>query len=384
MAEQAKPDLSEVAESLGGSPVATVAEVDPGEAKRQADLKAFEEVRVKYTADKKGEVPKERTGKEKRAAIKEEQADAEVAAKVISEKTKAGQEASEAAKAEESAKPKEQPEDTDESRKAREFLRLKQSAPPGVIDSLSPAEAIEWHTQVARREAEIDRTYREAAELRKQLDDKPDATEAEPTVPAVEVDIEPLKTRLANALGEEESEGIAAELRSAITRGVEPYKDLLSKTEERLASLEKTLEDARRSNTEVISRNNRQRLGEVLPVLAKSDKAWSAVEREVIDLVGKDPSRHSGAEGYFDEAVKELYGSEALEQPTVAEKESEEEEAALLQEEKDRVEASTPTVKTKKSSSKKLSPDDQQRVIFSYLQKHPGDVHGAQRAAGVS
>lgn len=371
-----KPDLTVVAEQLGGVPTELVKDknIQEGDAKLQADLKEFNKVRLKYSADQKGEAPVLRTPKEKAAALDKEVEEELEAQDVRSKQRQAKQE-------EPAPEPaQEQPQDTDESKKAREFLRLKQAAPPSVIDALSPEDAVEWHTKVARREAEIDRTYREAAELRKQLEEKPEPEPAEPVVPAVELDIEPLKTRLAAALGEEESEGIAAELRSAITRGVEPYKDLLQKAEERIKALETTFENNQRNNTEVISRNNRSRLGALVPVLSQSDKAWSAVVNEVIELAKAEPTRFESAEGFFDEAVKTLYGQTALD---VVDTEAEAEEAARLQEEKDRVEASTPTVVTKKSP-RKLSADEQQRKIFSHLQKHPGDVHGAKRAAGIS
>jgi hypothetical protein len=347
-----KPDLSEVAEALGGAPAqeSKPTEESSAERKLREDREAF----AKITA--KGKEPEE---KPKKAAEPKEQSTPEEP----EPEEKPAQEPPEETQAE-------KPEETDESRKARDFLRLKQAAPPGVIDTLSPTEAEEWHSMLARRESEIDRTYRELAELRKQTEEKGEPTKAEPVVPAVEVDFEPLKSRLKEALGSDESEGITAAIEAAIKQAVEPYATHLSE-------LDQTIQDERRRNTKALSDANRKRLSDRIPVLSESDTAWNAVEQAVIQIAQSDPSRYRDAEGYFNEAATSIYGKESL---NGQDKQAKEEERETK---KQNVEASTPEVTSRRPPQRKLTPQESQYEVFKHLGKNPGDIRGARRAGRV-
>lgn len=336
-----KPDLAKVAEALGGAPAAAAPSKEDSQFDK--DRAAFDAIEKKYRNAEPAEKPKaEKKAQPKEAEPKGDAPEAEQEGNLDAE--------------------------TSESKKAREFLRLKANVPQNVIDTLSTEEAVDWHSQVARRESEVDRTYRELAELRKQQSETTETAKEEAAVPAL--DLEGVTTRLADQFGEEESKVLAEVLRET----VEPFQT-------RIASLESTIESAKENNTREITDTNRERLSEYVPLLSESDRAWAAVEREVIALAEKDPAAFGNAEGFFDDAIKALYGDDAFERK-VNEPEPEPESAEEEEEKVERKKA-TPTTKSKRSPHRKPSPQESDWQVFKHLERTPGDIRGAQRAGHV-
>lgn len=337
-----KPDLSTVAEALGGAP----AEQSSGEDRFEQDRKIFEALEKKYRG---GDEPKPKKKK------KEQSQDAEPVH-------------GDAPEVEAEGKTESADKETPESSKAREFLRLRASVPASVIDKLSADEAIEWWNSYSRTAAETDRVFRERAELQKELGELREAADKpeEPAVPASALDFEKYTSQLSEQFGEEEAKVLTDILQDAFSQVVP-----------RIDSVESTIESAKESNTRQIASDNRERLAEYVPLLSDSDRAWEAVEREVIALAEKDPTAFPSAQVFFDEAVKAIYGEDALARK-VGERQSEEPEEEV--EERRRA---TPTTTSKKPSPRKMNPGESSWAVFRHLQKNPGDIRGAQRAGQV-
>ena len=343
--EENKPDLAAVADALGGGAVAAHESKD---AKLDQDRAAFDALQKKY--EKKADEP------EKKPVVEKKQPKVE--------------DSGEDASPEVEAKGKRNPE-TPESAKAREFLRLKASVPASVIEKLSPEEAQDWAASSSKNVADVDRAFMERAELQKELRELREAanTSEEPSsaVPASELDLDEVESQLSEQFGESESKALTGAL-----------KDILSPFTARIAQLEAVIDQAKSSNTRQITTTNRERLSELVPLLAESDRAWEAVEREVIASAEKDPGAFTNAAEFFDDAVKALYGEAVFDEK--AEPEPEEE---AVDEGKEARELATPTTKTRKPAPRKLPAKESDWEVFKHLDVHPGDIRGARRKGRV-
>ena len=353
-----KPDLAEVAAALGGAPTATAEpEETEGQRKMREDREIFEKLDIQYSDAKPKPKEKPRESKDTPKAEEPEEKTEEVA-----------------------EKPKEEtpPEESPEAIKARDFLKLRASAPASAIEKLEPEEAIKWAATVARTVAETDRAFMDRADLQKEVTRLNEAaTESEPeisAVPAETVDFDAIETQLSQQFGEDEGKTLRGVFEEVIGLTVEPYV-------KRVAELEQTFNQARQENTKAISRANQERLSATLPILKTSELAWPSVERAVIDLARQDPSRYASAEEFFDEAVRSLYG-DLVTPPKAAEAEKEQEEDEV-EEKKDQVADSTPTTKTKRKPTRKMEPKESDFEVFKSLARKPGDIRAAQIAGQV-
>lgn len=351
-----KPDLAEVAEALGGqSSPSTV------DAKFQADRAAFEKIEAKYNPPKKAKKPKA----EKVEAVEEakEEAQPQEAESVTED-------------APEVVEGKGKDEDTPESAKAREFLRLRESVPSSVIEKLSAEEAVDWAASASKGKAEVDKAFMERAEFQKELRDLKEGASKpeEPAVPASVLDLEGIQSQLSEQFGEEESKVLAGVLKNLVT-------PLEASLQSRIAELESTIDDAKESNAEQIASTNRERLTAIVPLLGESNPAWEAVERTVIALLEKDPSAFPNASEAFDEAIRSHYGAKVFDEKPAAPAVVPDDENT--KEEKAEREKATPTTETKRTSPRKLPPKESDWQVFRHLNAKPGDIRGAQRAGQV-
>jgi hypothetical protein len=348
-----KPDLSQVAEALGGGPGA--AEDGSQETKLDRDRAAFDAIEKKYLKKEKAAEREEKPKPKKAEKKATEQSPSEPEAKATSEP--GGNQGEE---------------ETPESRKAREFLRLRASVPESVIEKLSTEEVVAWAASSTKSVAEIDRAFMERAELQKELRDlseaagKPKGEEPSAVPASPSPDLKEIESQLLEQFGEEEAK--------VLTRAIEPFMS-------RIADLEQTIESAKDSNTRQISKSNRERLSEVVPLLAESDRAWEAVEREVIATAERKPSAFTNAGDFFDDAVRALYGDAVFEKKAEPEPEPEAPEDA--EEEKEARKKATPSIKTKKPAPRKLPPKESDWEVYKHLTRNPGDIRGAQRAGRV-
>ena len=341
-----KPELSELAEALGGeSAPQTEGGETPGERKLREDREVFNRV-AKEAAEA---APKKDTPKVEEPAPEPEDE--------VKEETP------------------EPPQDTDEVKKAREFLRLKQTLPPSTIDSLSPDEAIEARRSVARREAEMDRVLEDLAELRKQRDEQEAPKETEhDAVPAVEIDVEAMTARLKETLGEDEAGAVASLLADTVKGALAPLQEALKAAQSELGDIKGVMDSAQEQNTRNISTTNQTRISEHLPQLKDND-AWAAIEREVVHSLNENGTTFSTVEEAFDSVVTRMYGAEALKNGKPDEPEVDE---------VSRIEASSVTVPQQKKKARKLTAEEQQLAIFKHLEAHDGDIRGARKAARLT
>ena len=346
-----KPDLSAVAEALGGgarSPEAQVA------SKFESDRAAFDVLEKKYGDGDQDDEPKAEKPKAKARKKKKEQP----------EEAESQEDAPKVEVREAVVSP--------ELKKAREVLRLRASVPAAVIERLSEEEALEWAASSSKSASEIDRAFMERADLQKELRElKEAASQGEPSsaVPAPgPLDLEAVRSQLSEQFGEEEA--------AALTGVMKPLH-------ERISQLESLVESAKENNANHISQSNRERLSQFIPLLAESDRAWESVEREVIALAEKDPSAFKDAAGFFDDALKALYGDDALDATVDDEEDLEPEEQEDEDEGRREREKATPLTKSKKPSPRKLPPKESDWQVFKHLDVHPGDIRGARRKGRV-
>lgn len=349
---EAKPDLQQVAEAMGGDP--KVSGESSKESKFDQDRAAFAALEGKYGAEDKPKPKPKRSPKKK--STPEAQASEEPQLEDVTP--------------DEDVREVEEPkvDETPESKKAREFLKLKASAPSTAIDSLTPSEATEWAASLAKNEADVQRAFLDRAELQKEVEGlKEAATKSEPTsaVPADDVDFGDLETRLSEHLGDEAGKTIA-----------ETFKQTLTPYQARIDQLEATIQQAREENTQKISETNRERVGKKVERLKESDRAWQAVEREVIAMATEaKPGEFSSVESMFDEAVKVLYGDNVFEPKKPVED---------VEEKKARIKSASPETQSRKPAPRKLSPKESDLEVFKHLEKNPGDIRGAQRVGKVT
>lgn len=261
------------------------------------------------------------------------------------------------------------PEESAEVRKAREFLKLKTSAPDSQIDKLTSEEAQEWATSVAKNTSETDRIYRERAELQKELETLREAAtkEEEPTraVPAPSVDLAEAKSQLSEQFGDSEAEVLMKVLTGLIAPG-----------NERLDSLEGTIQSAQETSAAHVEQTQKDRLGKYLPQLKDSTDAWKTFRSAVEAKLQANGQEFSSPEELFDATAKDLYGSDVFEEK--------EEPAPVVEEDtKAQKAAATPTTTTKRKTAKKLKGVDAHYAAFTHLEKNPGDIRGAKRAQGI-
>jgi hypothetical protein len=337
--EENKPELAAVADALGGGAVA-----ESKDAKLDQDRAAFDALQKKYA--KKDDEPKKPVVEKKQPEVEDSGEDAPPA--------------------EAKGKP-----ETPESTRAREFLRLKASVPASVIEKLSPEEAQDWATSSSKNVADVDRAFMERAELQKELRELREAAseseEPSSAVPASEMDLDEVESQLSEQFGESESKALTGALR-----------DILSPFTARIAQLEAVIDQAKNSNTRQIATTNRERLSELVPLLAESNRAWAAVEREVIASAEMDPGAFTNAAEFFDDAVKALYGETVFDKKPEPEPEEE-----AVDEGKEARELATPTTKTRKPAPRKLPAKESDWEVFKHLGRNPGDIRGAQRAGRV-
>jgi hypothetical protein len=340
-----KPDLSTVAEALGGTPGSGSSEPD---AKFESDRAAFDRLEAKYQGEGKAGDGEKPPAKKAKKQPKEAEPEGDASSDEVVD-------------------------ETPDVQKAREFLRLRGSVPDSVIERLTAEETLDWATSSSKNAADVDRAFMERAELQKELRELREAADAkggEPSsaVPAPQaMDLENARSQLSEQFGDDEA--------NALIEVLKPFQ-------ERVAQLESVIESATESNTNHIAMTNRERLSEFVPLLAESDRAWEAIEREVIALAEKNPKAFDSAEEYFDDALAALYGEVAFE---LDDEDDEEEPELEVDEEEEKAERkkATPTTHTKKPSHRKLPPKESSWQVFRHLNSHPGDIRGAKRAGQV-
>lgn len=187
-------------------------------------------------------------------------------------------------------------------------------------------------------------------------------------MPTEELDLAEIARDLADQFGEDESGVILKAL-----------KHLTDPLKEQVRGLQDILDKARTHGMENLSKTNRQRLAEKLPLIGESDKAWTKLRGLVEAEMGKEDSGWSTIEEAYDSIFDDLYGPmvEAL-----AEKASqpEPEEPDDSEDEKSRIAASSVTPPTPKKRDKKPTHMEAAYSAWRVLQKDSEDVDGARRA----
>lgn len=314
-----QPTLEAVAEQLGGAP-RDKAESDSDRLKK--DLDAFLKTEEVYRTPREEmkERAREKPAKKETPAEKPEKAPEQ----------EKGSDEPEAKDPE----PKKNP-DAD---KARDRLKLA-GHPTAAIDALDDDTVIGWWSKQNEREYNADQAFRRANDLQKQLDDAVATKEAEPqAVPTAELDLAPL-SQLEEHLGEEGSKALTEAVKQVLT----PLQATLLGHIKNFEALQASLSEAQEQSAQAVSKDNRDRLGEVVPRLMVSDTAWKQVENIAAEMIVNNGSGYKTANEVFDAAVSELYGPEVF---------SAKEDADI----KAQINASTPTTQTKRQTKKTLSP----------------------------
>lgn len=113
--------------------------------------------------------------------------------------------------------------------KALNRLRLA-GVPTRAIDGLSPEETLDWASRLAARESDVNRAFRERAELEKRLSELEATKPTEPGVPTVALDLEAERAALADQFGDDEAGaliGLAQKIAGARAPEVETLQSRL-------------------------------------------------------------------------------------------------------------------------------------------------------------
>ena len=114
--------------------------------------------------------------------------------------------------------------------KAVQRLRLA-GVPSKAIEGLSGEETLSWASHLAARESDVNRAFRERAELEKRLSELEATSAEEPGVPTAAIDLEAEKEALADQFGDDEAEALirlAQKFGSTGTPEVEAMKSQLA------------------------------------------------------------------------------------------------------------------------------------------------------------
>jgi hypothetical protein len=247
---------------------------------------------------------------------------------------------------------------------ARSYLKLKV---PGLTDAAIDAldDPAETYRKVLERETNVDRTFRERAELQRQLDEgKVASTESElHAVPADSLDLSP-PADLMEALGYEADGDEAKLLKGWLEKAVGPIAQQNAQFARSVAqSAEQAIEA------------HRARLSVDAPHLSSSEGAWDAVRGRATELADQLQQAGKRVDGtaLFNQAFEEIMGrpvSGAGKKVEVARKPAQKSAAKA---------ASAPTSGTRKTSEGgQMDSAEINRRVFEHLQKHPGDTVGAR------
>lgn len=191
---------------------------------------------------------------------------------------------------------------------------------------------------------------------------------AKPKEPEPEPEEEPeIAPELSEQFGESETKALMAMM-----------KPLL----DRISSMEKMIENAQKQSVEQLSKSQRQRLAEKNPLLAKSERAWEALHRSVLEDFEKNPKKYPDVDSAYNKAYADFYGED--EEPEAAVEEEKPDLAAAEKEKEEetvsRIKASSPSTPGHAKREKKGDVLSASYKAFQHLQKHPGDVNGARGA----
>jgi hypothetical protein len=225
-----------------------------------------------------------------------------------------------------------------------------------------------WHSRYLKRNADTTKAFQERADLQKKIAELEAAQKSEPdvsAVPADKVDLTPPKPLL-DALGLDADDDAAKSLGTWVDSLMGPMREALT-------TLTKENEAHREAAFEQLLQANRARLGERLPQLKESERAWNALVAAANDIAKEAQARGEQIpdEQAFDLAAAEVYGEQDKRDDSA---EKEEEKAAKR---KQRANAKPTTATSRREGT--VSGEVANRRVYDYLQKHPGDVEGAKR-----
>ena len=247
--------------------------------------------------------------------------------------------------------------------KARAYLRLKLGLNDAAIDAIPDAQGL--YSKTLEREAVVDRTFRERAELAAKLEEVEAATDPEPesAVPAGNVDLK-APEGLLDELGLEPDGAGAKALEGWLSKALEPLREQAAET--------RSVNEARVERGLV---EHRERLQAHVPQLGASDAAWTSVLAAANDMAVSVQNRGEVVDpaALLNQAVEAIYGSGALT------KAAEEAQATATATGNARKAASSPTPPSRKGAEGAgFSAQDIQRKIFNFTQKNPHDAEGAR------
>lgn len=239
--------------------------------------------------------------------------------------------------------------------------------PKKAIDSLSDEDVGEWWKKQEEREQATASALQRASDLEKQIKSPETSEKSEPLagVPTDDLDLDEIKSSLADQFGEEEATALANVL-SAV----------LAPIQQENREIKTILENARKHGVQQIEKSNRERLGDKLAMLKTNDRAWAMLTQAVHEELKKDPKKHSSAEAVFDDVFESVYGDVITEAaPTSAPEEDKAEEKA-------RIAASSHTPPSSAKRQRSFTPMDAHKAAFEHLLKNPEDTEGARRSYG--
>lgn len=205
----------------------------------------------------------------------------------------AGEEPETAPEPPEQAQPKPQ---SEEHRKAVANLKLRGGWTDAALATLSEEEAVQTWSRLAQREADVDRAYRDLAELRQRMAQSGDTDgKGEPATPTPSADLEPAFAQLKEEFGEE---------------AVAPLESLVSGMSSRIAQLEGQIQEQAGQAQQHIVTEARAGLGERFPDLA-DDESWTRVWETARAL--------ASTERYADQPITARGVSEIIERAARAE-----------------------------------------------------------------
>lgn len=204
----------------------------------------------------------------------------------------------------------------------------------------------------------------------KALEDKIAAlTAPKPPEPEPQEDpLDAIRGELAERFGEDEA--------GALVKALEA---LHAPAAQRIAQLEKIIQEATTQGRKNVAKSNRARLAADYPHLKESNDAWEMLNSLVVASFEKDPKKYASVEEAYDDVATKLYGSLKAQEDVESEEESSEEED--VEEVASRIAASALTPPANAPKRERRSQMDKRREHFAYLQKHPGDKAGAARLA---
>lgn len=258
--------------------------------------------------------------------------------------------------------PDEKPKRSPEVEKLRNKLLLAGN-PKRAVESLDDDDVVEWWKKQEERERTAALALQRASELEKLASEKATSKPEPQGVPTDELDLDEVESELADQFGEDEAKVLSRALRQL----VEP----LRKQQHDLAAV---IDAARKEGEKQISKTNRERLAEKLPMLKENDRAWEVITAQAREAITKDPQKFTSAAEAFDDAFQALYGDVAAKEPTASQKDDAKVKA--------RISESGVTAPNTQKRAKAFTPIDAHRAAFEHLLKNADDVEGARKTYG--